>query len=52
MRLPAWAAITFPVPVRRKRFFAPDLVFILGIWLSVAAISRALPRGAFGLLLL
>src|SRR5262245_54409909 len=30
-RLPAWPDFTLPVPVRRKRFFAPDLVFILGI---------------------
>jgi len=32
--LPAWADITFPVPVTLKRFLAPDLVFSLGIWLS------------------
>ncbi|MET3867322.1 hypothetical protein ABIC20_004631 [Methylobacterium radiotolerans] len=35
-RLPAWAYITLPVPVILKRFFAPDFVFNLGIWLSVA----------------
>src|SRR5258705_367138 len=34
-RLPAWAAITLPVAVTLKRFFAPDLVFSLGIWLSL-----------------
>src|ERR687886_168306 len=33
-RLLAWVEITRPVPVRRKRFLTPDLVFILGIWLS------------------
>src|SRR2546423_15250440 len=33
-RLPAWDASTLPVPVTLKRFFAPDLVFSLGIWLS------------------
>src|SRR5580698_1500798 len=33
-RLPAWAYMTFPDPVTLKRFLAPDLVFILGIWLS------------------
>src|SRR2546423_4118913 len=33
-RLPAWEASTLPVPVTLKRFFAPDLVFSLGIWLS------------------
>ena len=33
-RLPAEAYITLPVPVTLKRFFAPDLVFSLGIWLS------------------
>jgi hypothetical protein len=32
-RLPAWAAITLPVAVTLKRFFAPDLVFSLGIGL-------------------
>jgi hypothetical protein len=29
--LPAWAAITLPVAVTLKRFFAPDFVFNLGI---------------------
>src|SRR3954469_2093645 len=32
--LPDWAYMTFPVPVILKRFFAPDLGFSLGIWLS------------------
>src|SRR5262245_3675366 len=31
-RLPACADRTFPPPVILKRFLAPDLVFILGIW--------------------
>jgi hypothetical protein len=35
-RLPWWANMTLPVPVILKRFLAPDLVFILGIWLSFA----------------
>lgn len=30
-RLPAWADFTFPVAVSLNRFFAPDLVFNLGI---------------------
>src|SRR6266700_4144552 len=30
----AWVEITLPVPVKRKRFLTPDLVFSLGIWLS------------------
>jgi hypothetical protein len=30
-RFPVWAAITLPVAVTLKRFFAPDLVFNLGI---------------------
>src|SRR6266436_6710646 len=30
-RLLAWVEITLPVPVSRKRFLTPDLVFILGI---------------------
>src|SRR6266568_2552784 len=33
-RLPRWAYSTLPVPVILKRFLAPDLVLILGIWLS------------------
>jgi|NorSeaMetagenome_1021524.scaffolds.fasta_scaffold199855_2 hypothetical protein len=34
-RLPAWAANTRPVAVTLKRFFALDLVFILGISVSL-----------------
>jgi hypothetical protein len=34
-RLPAWAYSTLPVPVILKRFLALDLVFILGILLSL-----------------
>src|SRR4051812_48305085 len=34
-RLPDWAYMTLPVPVILKRFFAPDFVFSLGIWLFV-----------------
>src|SRR5262245_31179464 len=46
-RLPAREDITFPLPVSRKRFLAPDLVFILGIWLSCAGHEGAgLARGA------
>src|SRR5258708_32049417 len=32
-RLLAWGAITLPVAESLNRFFAPDLVFSLGIWL-------------------
>src|ERR1700761_7555082 len=35
-RLRDWANSTLPDPVTLKRFLAPDLVFILGIWLSFA----------------
>src|SRR5208337_1917211 len=35
-RLPAWAAMTLPVPVILKRFFTPLFVFILGILLPFA----------------
>src|SRR3569623_1388561 len=38
-RLPAWADTTLPVPVTLKRFLAPDLVFSLGIWLSLTPLS-------------
>src|SRR5262245_991489 len=38
-RLPRWAYSTLPVPVILKRFLAPDLVLILGIWLSFAAMA-------------
>src|ERR1043166_5359177 len=34
-RLPRWACSTLPVAVTLKRFLAPDLVFSLGIWLSL-----------------
>src|SRR5580698_4100931 len=40
-RLPWWAYITLPDPVTLKRFLAPDLVLILGIWLSLAASASA-----------
>src|ERR1700693_3851271 len=40
-RFPDWANSTFPVAVTLKRFFAPDLVLILGIWLSSARTRRA-----------
>src|SRR5215510_8656465 len=33
-RFPDWAKSTFPEAVTLKRFFAPDFVFSLGIWLS------------------
>src|SRR5215218_8854873 len=35
-RLPDMADNTLPVPVILKRFLAPDFVFNLGIWLSLA----------------
>lgn len=34
-RLPDWPATTLPVAVSLKRFFAPDLVFIFGISVSI-----------------
>src|SRR5215472_4546664 len=34
-RLLAWVEMTLPLPVRRNRFLTPDLVFNLGIWVSV-----------------
>ncbi len=43
-RLPAWAYITLPVPVILKRFFAPDFVFSLGIWLSSTHRVAGRPR--------
>src|ERR1700724_235937 len=44
-RLPACAESTLPVPVILKRFLAPDLVFILGIWvISSTGRKRALAR--------
>src|SRR6516162_8989607 len=42
-RLPDWAKSTFPEAVTLKRFFAPDLVFSLGIRLSF---PRWIPRPA------
>src|SRR5262249_13139988 len=39
-RLPACADTTLPVAVILKRFWAPDLLFILGIWLSFAGRSQ------------
>jgi len=33
-RLPAWPDLILPEAVTLKRFFAPDLVFILGISIS------------------
>src|ERR1700677_3419718 len=47
-RLPDWAYITFPVPVTLKRFLAPDLVLILGIWLSLAAKPPLYPPSLAG----
>src|ERR1700676_156860 len=41
-RLRDWVNITFPVAVTLKRFLAPDLVLILGIWLSCS--SSAAPH--------
>src|SRR5216683_1831413 len=38
-RLPRWAYSTLPVPVTLKRFLAPDLVLILGIWLSFSGLD-------------
>src|SRR6516225_7513982 len=39
-RLPDCWNFTFPLAVILKRFFAPDLVFNLGIWLSSSARRR------------
>src|SRR5690349_8756415 len=39
-RLPACADRTLPPPVILKRFLAPDLVFILGIWV-ISSTGRA-----------
>jgi len=38
--------LTLPVPVILKRFLAPDLVLILGIWLSCRGRSKARQRRA------
>jgi hypothetical protein len=43
-RFPACAEMTFPVPVILKRFLAPDLLFILGIWLSFAGNETGVTR--------
>src|SRR5882724_3507776 len=50
-RLLAWGAITLPVAESLNRFFAPDLVFSLGIWLvSVGGSPRKIraPRPVIG----
>src|SRR3984893_1633510 len=47
-RLPDWANSTLPVPVILKRFLAPDLVLILGIWLSCSGADTALRPGSTG----
>src|SRR5262249_33936692 len=43
-RLRDWAYLTFPLPVTLKRFLAPDLVLILGIWLSFSSDWHAAGR--------
>src|SRR6187551_1951026 len=43
-RLPVCWYFTLPVAVILKRFLAPDLVFSLGIWLSLSARSRQARR--------
>src|SRR5229473_3398759 len=43
-RLPDWAKSTFPEAVTLKRFFAPDFVFSLGIWLSFPTWTPPYPR--------
>src|SRR6266481_4155820 len=43
-RLPDWAKSTFPEAVTLKRFFAPDFVFSLGIWLSFPTWTPPCPR--------
>src|SRR5262245_18452527 len=40
---------TFPPAVTLKRFFAPDLVLSLGIWLSFAAAGMENGPAGFGL---
>src|SRR5246500_2256330 len=47
-RLPRWACITLPVAVTLKRFLAPDLVFSLGIWLSLVVRSTKPPGMGVG----
>src|SRR5262249_8173503 len=44
-RLPRWANSTLPPAVTLKRFLAPDLVLILGIWLSFAAATMGIIPG-------
>src|SRR3954466_1912804 len=50
-RFPAWARLTEPLPRTRKRFFAPDFVFIFGMFavLLFAAHRGALARLGGGL---
>ena len=43
-RLLAWGAITLPRAESLNRFFAPDLVFSLGIWLVSVGGCRAKTR--------
>src|SRR5246127_3162470 len=45
-RLLAWVGMSLPLPVKRHSFLAPDLVFILGIWLPVDPQAPA-PGGSF-----
>src|SRR5262252_504225 len=45
-RLPDWAKSTFPEAVTLKRFFAPDFVFNLGIWLSYSDLDTASRPGS------
>src|SRR5690242_204068 len=45
-RLPDCWYFTLPVPVILKRFFAPDLVFSLGIWLSSCGARAGRPDAA------
>src|ERR1700704_4370794 len=45
-RLRDWAYSTLPVAVILKRFLAPDLVLILGIWLSCLAANAGQRPGS------
>src|ERR1051325_7158636 len=47
-RLPVCWYFTLPVPVILKRFLAPDLVFNLGIWLSLSARRGGARRPKYG----
>src|SRR5262245_2846665 len=47
-RLPDWAKSTFPEAVTLKRFFAPDFVLSLGIWLSFPTRPPTRPSPADG----